>query len=341
MTSFLRYLKLPKEAFGEFFEVLKRYGEVHAPTRKGKFFSFTKVDSLDEVVLNYNRTILPPKKYFVKPLEEILKVKVNKGYEPITEKPRNLVLLGLHACDINALRILDSVYLDELQDSYYQSRRDNTIVVGISCEPDEYCFCKAMSTDYAWTGFDLFFHELDSFYLIRIGSSKGREIIESIKKVISEPTKEDFVKFRDLELKRSKMFKKSTNVSNLPDIVESMHDSDVWVKFSDKCLGCNSCNLVCPTCRCYDVVEKVNPNLEDGVRVRRWDSCFVRSHALVAGGLNFRPTRLDRFRHRYNCKSSIESRTNLLFCVGCGRCSVFCPAGIDHADVLNAIWGLA
>lgn len=341
MVSPLRYLKLPKEGFKEFFETLKRFGEVHAPVKKGKLSFFAKVDSPDDAALNYNRTMLPPKKYFVKPLEEMLKVKVDKGYEPVVEKPKSLVLLGLHACDINALRILDSVYLDEPQDNYYQARRAAVIVIGISCEPDEYCFCRSVGTDYAWTGFDLFLHELDDSYLVRVGSSRGEAIIESVKRIIREPTKEDFVKLRELELKKSRMFKKSLNKSLLPDIIDSLYESDVWAKFSDKCVSCGSCNLVCPTCRCYDVTEKVELNFEEGVRIRRWDSCFIRSHALVAGGLNFRPTRLDRFRHRYNCKSSIEPRTNLLFCVGCGRCSEFCPAGIDHVDVLNAIWGLA
>ncbi|MEM2213552.1 MAG: 4Fe-4S dicluster domain-containing protein [Candidatus Nezhaarchaeales archaeon] len=337
----MRYVKMLKENFKDFFETLKKLGEVHAPVRRGRLFSFTKVDSPGEVALNYNRTMLPPKKYFVKPFEEVLKIKVGKGYELIVEEPKSLVLLGLHACDINALRVLDSVYLDEPQDDYYQVRRAAAIVIGVSCEPDEYCFCKSMGTDYAWTGFDLFLHELGTSYLVRVGSSRGESIIESMSNIIGEPTKEDFIKLRDLELKRSRMFKKILNTSLLPDIVDSLHESEVWVVFSDKCVSCGSCNLVCPTCRCYDVTEKVELNLQEGVRVRRWDSCFIRSHALVAGGLNFRPTRLDRFRHRYNCKSSIDPRTNLPFCVGCGRCSAFCPAGIDHVNVLNAIWGLA
>jgi sulfhydrogenase subunit beta (sulfur reductase) len=340
-VSLLRYVKLPKEMLGELFEALKMFGEVHAPVKRGKTFLFTKVSSPSEASLNYNRTMLPPKKYFVRPLEEILKVKVGKGYEPVVEEPKKIVLLGLHACDINALRVLDSVYLDEPEDPYYQSRRANAFIVGVSCEPDEYCFCKSMGTDYAWTGFDLFLHDIGEAYLVRVGSARGEAVVESIKKAMSEPTRDDFLKLRDLELKRSKMFKKELNASLLPDIVDSLYESDVWTKFSDKCLACGSCNLVCPTCRCYDATEKVELNLEDGVRVRRWDSCFMRSHALVAGGLNFRPTRLDRFRHRYNCKSSIEPKTSTFFCVGCGRCSAFCPAGIDHVVVLNSLWGLA
>lgn len=336
----MRYVKLLKGKFSEFFDALKKWGEVHAPIKHGKFYTFAKVSLPSEIAFEYNRTMIPPKKYFVKPLEEIMKVKMGKGYELVAEEPKKIVLFGLHACDINALRILDGVYLDEPQDPYYAIRRANTIIIGISCEPDEHCFCKSMGTDYAWTGFDLFLHDLGDSYIIRVASPRGEAIIEELNNIITEPGQEDFIKLRDFELKRSKMFKKTLNTSHLPDIVDSLYNSELWVKFADKCLGCGSCNLVCPTCRCYDVTESVDLSLEEGVRIRRWDSCFIKSHALVAGGLNFRPTRLDRFKHRYNCKSSVEPRTNLLFCVGCGRCSVFCPAGIDHVEVLNTIWGL-
>ncbi|MEM1871898.1 MAG: hypothetical protein QXJ00_01615, partial [Candidatus Nezhaarchaeales archaeon] len=72
----MRYVKLLKENFKDFFENLKKFGEVHAPVKRGNSFSFAKVDSPSEVALKYNRTILPPKKYFIKPFEEVLKIKV-------------------------------------------------------------------------------------------------------------------------------------------------------------------------------------------------------------------------------------------------------------------------
>jgi len=336
----LRIVKLPKERFSELFEALKSWGEVHAPVKVGRFYSFKRVESLGEFTLSYTRTMIPPKKYFVKPFEDILKVHVEKGYEPIVEESKRIVLLGVHACDINALRILDGVYMDEIPDHYYASRRSNSMIVGVSCEPDEYCFCKSVGADYAWTGFDLFLHDIGDSYLIRVGGSKGESIVAELTGVVEEPTSIDYVKLRDYELKRSRMFRRSLNASYLPEVVDSLYGSELWAKYSDKCLGCGSCNLVCPTCRCYDVTESLDLNMVEGVRSRRWDSCFLRSHALVAGGLNFRPTRLDRFKHRYNCKSSIDQRTGMLFCVGCGRCTVFCPAGIDHLEVLNSIWGL-
>ena len=75
---------------------------------------------------------------------------------------------------------------------------------------------------------------------------------------------------------------------------------------------------------------------ERASRIRRYDSCFTITHALVAGGYNFRPTKLDRFRHRYYCKSYSDPEDGVN-CVGCGRCITWCPAGIDLRDVVSSI----
>lgn len=335
----LLYLKIVKEDLPKLFGALRRFGEIHGPVRMGRFYAFREVSSVDEMSLDYTRTMIPPKKYFTRPRERILRVSRERGYELVGEGPRRLVLFGLHACDINAIKITDSIYIDEYPDPYYSERRRNALLVGVSCLPDEECFCRSMGTDYAHDGFDLFLHEVGDSYLIRVATGRGEEALEGAD-FLRKPEREDFVRLAEFERRRARMFKKELLASHLPDVVDSLHDSESWKEFVNRCLACGSCNLVCPTCRCYEVSESLNVSLKEGFRERRWDSCFLRSHALVAGGLNFRPTRLDRFVHRYNCKSGINRATGLPYCVGCGRCTVFCPADIDHVEVINAIWGV-
>jgi len=277
--------------------------------------------------------MIPPKKYLVTTSEEIFRFTPDEGYRPILDD-RRIVLVGVHACDINAIRILDSVYLEEPEDIFYRRRRENTLIVGISCEPDEFCFCRSVGADSAQNGFDLFMYDLGDRYLIESGSTKGEKILRDLG--LRQPDSADFVQLRRAMHERDLKFRKSLNAYGLPQIVDSNPTSEVWTRYSEKCLACGTCTLVCPTCRCYSVDEWKELTGEC-LRCRRWDSCFLRSHALVAGGLNFRPTRTDRFRHRYNCKSSIEWSTGRLFCVGCGRCSAFCPAEIDHVEVLNSL----
>lgn len=329
----LRYEKLPSENFEEFFDSLKQWGEINAPVKQGNIYSFSKVDSLKEVILDYTRTMLPPKKFFIKPRDELLKLKKEKWEDVNGAKP--VVLFGVHSCDIHGLQILDKVYLDEPADIYYRKRRENSVIIGISCMPDEYCFCKSLGTDFAMTGFDLFLHELPDGYLVRVGSVKGHEIVWANGGIFEPISEEDLKYFREFEEKRANSFKRFLNKEGLADMLDLAFESPVWKRYEKICLGCGNCNMVCPTCRCYEVCD-LWMNAYEGVRIRRYDSCFMESHGLVAGGHNFRPTRLDRFRHRYYCKSYFDPSAGFN-CVGCGRCDEFCPAKIEHVKVLDEV----
>ncbi|AEC52470.1 hydrogenase (cytochrome-c3 hydrogenase beta chain) [Pyrococcus sp. NA2] len=329
----MRYVKLPSENFPEFFEKLKEIGKVYAPVRHNSIYKFDIVQDLSEVALDYTRTLLPPKKFFVKPRDPMFKIKGEEIVELIEEK--SFVLFGVHSCDIHALKILDRVYLSEPADPYYKARREKAFIVGISCMPDEYCFCKSLGTHFAMDGFDLFLHELPDGWLVRVGSIKGHEVVWKNQELFEEVTEEDIKNFKEFEEKRSKSFKRELSKEGLADILDLAFGSRVWKKYAEKCLGCGNCTLVCPTCRCYEVCDNWIKAYES-LRIRRYDSCFMPTHGLVAGGHNFRQTRLDRFRHRYYCKSYFDPSSGFN-CVGCGRCDEFCPAKIEHVKVLEEV----
>jgi len=199
----LRYVKLPEENFEEFFKSLKGWGKVYGPVKQGNIHSFKKVDDLDEISLNYTRTMLPPKKFFVKPKDEMLKLK--EGGWIVENEVEKTVLFGVHSCDIHGLQILDKVYLSEPEDPYYKARRENTVIVGISCMPDEYCFCKSLGTDFAMHGFDLFLHELPDGWLVRVGSVKGHEIAWENEELFENVSEEDFHPITLENLKRREL----------------------------------------------------------------------------------------------------------------------------------------
>jgi sulfhydrogenase subunit beta (sulfur reductase) len=66
---------------------------------------------------------------------------------------------------------------------------------------------------------------------------------------------------------------------------------------------------------------------------------MLKDHGLVAGGHNFRPTTSERIRNRFNCKGSL--REGMQNCVGCGRCTVYCPADINYVEVMNKVRGVS
>jgi len=332
------YKILENENLHSFFESLRKIGKVYGPVKIGEStYDFREVESLSEIDLTYTRTMIPPKKFFIKPKETIFNFDEEKLEFKEPSIRETIVLLGVHPCDINALKILDSIYMDETPDKYYIQRRESSFIIGVSCTPDEYCFCKSVGTSYAQDGFDLFLHEISRGYLIRIGSEKGYEMINENKELFENTKPEDLEEFKQNERKRMEAFKLELDVSGIQDMLDISYEDPVWKETADECFGCGTCNLVCPTCRCYDVVDFVGLSLTSGERVRRWDSCMLRKHGLVAGGLNFRPTRVERIRNRFNCKGSFTD--GLISCVGCGRCTVYCPAEISFVEVMKKVRG--
>ncbi len=329
------YKKLLKDDLENFIFILKKFGVVHAPVREaGRVYEFTELTDSKILQLNYTRTMIPPKKFFLKPKEQLYILNRREGFKEIVDDSK-IVLLGVHACDINALNLLDRIYIDQFPDRYYKTRRENTIIIGVSCKPDEYCFCTSTNSSYALEGFDLFMHEIDDSYIIRIGSLKGFQIVCESENLLAEASSNDIKEFKRAEAERLKEFTLHLNVNGIQDILDASYDHPVWQENADICFGCGSCNLVCPTCRCYDTADFLNLDLKTGVRVRRWDSCMLKQHGLVAGGLNFRPTRVERLYNRFNCKMSLSEDS--LNCVGCGRCTVYCPADINFVEVLKQV----
>jgi sulfhydrogenase subunit beta (sulfur reductase) len=325
----VNYIKLPRENLDAFVEKLNAYGKVFGPVKIDESYYFQEIRKSREMSLNYVRTMLPPKKFFLKPEEKMFTYDETKGNYKETIEEGNIVVFGMHPCDIYALKLMDKIHMDDVPDKYYWVRREKAVIIGHSCHPDEYCFCQSLGTNYAANGFDLFLHELKDGYFIRIGSDKGNAIAGENSDLLKNVERSDIEEFRETE------FTLKLDINGLQDMLSLAYESDLWKEYAEKCFGCGSCNLVCPTCRCYNVVDNINLDLKSGERFRRLDSCMLRRHGLVAGGLNFRPTRVEKLRNRFNCKGSL--REDMLNCVGCGRCTLYCPSKIDYAEVLRKV----
>jgi ferredoxin len=117
---------------------------------------------------------------------------------------------------------------------------------------------------------------------------------------------------------------------------ETFAESPLWDDFAARCLSCGACSLCCPTCYCFDVLENGALDGETATRLREWDNCLFRAHGEVAGGYNFRKTRQERFRYRYQHKYlGFGPTRGVLACVGCGRCREVCPVRIDLLELFT------
>lgn len=338
----MKTLKLPKRKLDFFASVVQQFGEVHAPVEHAGKYRFQRLTRWSEARLDYDRTILPPKKYFLPPRETLFSYRDGKGYIPCVdglEQP--IVLFGVHACDVYALNILDQVFSGRFADPYYQTRRKNIAVIGIDCVPDEHCFCRSMRADFVDRGFDLFFYDIGDYYLTLVGSARGDDMVLATGPLFQPVTRADVEEYKHRSSNKRQSFRLDVEIRDLPEIFEMEYQSGIWDELGEKCLSCGSCSMVCPTCYCFDVADDVELGSPAGRRTRSWDSCLFATHALVAGGENFRKTRASRIKFRfYHKQRGFVAEYGRPSCVGCGRCITACPVKIDIIEVINRLRGV-
>lgn len=337
----MKILKLPKQQLDFFASVLQQFGEVHAPVARNGRFVFARLDRWSDAALDYDRTILPPKKYFLPPCETMFRYRRATGYVPASEDlERKIVLFGVHACDIYGLNILDDVFAGKFPDPYFQARRKNVSVIGIDCTPDEKCFCRSMRADFVDHGFDLFLYDIGDYYLTLVGTARGDDMVLAAEPLFEPVTSEDTDEYKRRSEAKRRAFQLDVEIRDLPEIFEMEYKAEIWEELGKRCLSCGSCSMVCPTCYCYDVVDEVELGTREGARVRRWDSCLFSSHALVAGGENFRESAASRIKFRfYHKQRGFVAEYGRPSCIGCGRCMAVCPVKIDIVEVLNQLRG--
>jgi len=330
---------MQKENLQDFLYIIMKFGNVYAPVKDGNNCKFTKIEDISNICLDAKRTILSPKKLLTPTRYPVFAYNDDEAKEVLPPDELNIVL-GVHPCDIHAIKILDRLYLGNVKDPYYQKRRENLIIIGHSCLPDDKCLCKSTGTDMVEDGFDLFLTDLEDFYLVWVGSSKGLDLVIAADSLMSDQiTKEDISRYLQWHHKRDAMFKTEIPFKYMADIIELNYNSEVWDEFGSKCLSCGTCSIVCPTCNCFNVDDKLELKVSAGIRERIMDSCMYPYYSKVAGGHDFRSKRSDRLKLYYTHKlKEYIGHWSQPGCVGCGRCVQYCPVGINVVTLSQALY---
>ena len=321
---------LAKADFEMFFKILQRLGSVFAPVRvSAQSFAFKKVESPDEIAFEALRTILPPKKFFY-PQNETLITYDESGVHESKPEIEFQVIFGVHPCDLAGLGIMDTIFTAGPADSHFLRRREKSLIVGLSCMPDKHCFCQSMGTDCAENGYDMFLTDLEDYYFVEARTPAGSKVFELAKSILQPVHESDKDRYKEYWHRRSLSFTNGFQSDNLHSVMEMEWDNKIWQDLGERCLSCGNCTPVCPTCYCFDLVDIAKLNDDSGSRVRQWDSCQFVGFAKVNGDFNFRPTPVDRLKFWYRHKlHGFDDPYGFKTCVGCGRCTVSCPAGID------------
>ncbi|HJX10217.1 MAG TPA: 4Fe-4S dicluster domain-containing protein [Candidatus Binatia bacterium] len=333
--------KLDKAAFNKWVEACIAKQRVYGVQAKGDRFAFAELAAAADLRLDYDVTLLPPKKLFQPQRETLLKFDRTKGFVSVFDT-EPFVVFGVHPYDMAAILQIDKLFAQGQCDAHYTKRREQaTIVVSDvqTASPDVFAGCMGTATIH--DGFDILVTNIEGDYLVDIRTEKGEVLADTI---TNAPDADEMsLKLRKLvwadNAERLQKHKLDVRPDVLPKLLERSYDHPVWEEKARLCYSCGSCVLVCPTCYCFDVQDDVDWTLQKGERRRIWDGCLLSEFAAVAGGHNFRRHRADRYRHRYYRKGKyVPEKIGQIACVGCGRCITACTSNIANpVEVFNSL----
>jgi ferredoxin len=283
------------------------------------------------------------------------------SFEAVRTVPRRIAFLGARACDLAALDLLDRAFLgpgplgfaspprgegsgerESAPDPAYRARREALFIVAVNCtHAAATCFCVStgdgpgVNGPNASQGFDIALTELDDGFVAEAGSVTGRELLETLALEPAHAGQNALA--RESVLAAAKAQTRALPGRNLRDALFARLEHPRWDEVAARCLACGNCTQVCPTCFCHRHQDEGGSLSDHAEQVREWDSCFSEGHASMRGG-HARPEIRHRYRQWLTHKlGGWHDQFGRSGCVGCGRCIVWCPVGIDITEEARAI----
>ncbi len=266
--------------------------------------------------------------------------------EPVAEEPERLAFIGVRACDLAAIAVLDGVLgASAHPDRGFLGRLRNTFVVAVNCtEPGGLCFCASMGTGpRVGPGYDLALTERitgDSpCYLVEVGSEEGAQVLAALDQREARPDEIDSA-IADVD-EAARHMGRQMPPGDLRELLVESRESPHWDEVAARCLTCGNCTMVCPTCFCTSVEDVTDLTGGHAERWLEWSSCFDVDFTFIHGG-NVRQSAPSRYRHWITHKlGTWHDQFGSSGCVGCGRCIAWCPTGIDITQEMTTLAELA
>lgn len=256
-----------------------------------------------------------------------------------TEEAPRQALIGLRPCDVRAIGVQDRVLGT---DRGYAARRAALFVVAVNCtEPAATCFCVSAGGGPGVTGgFDLALTELVAGdqpprYIVDVGSPAGERLLARTPH--EQASDRDVAAARAAVAAAAGRMGRSLPATDVRNLLAERLESPRWDHVARRCLSCGNCTLVCPTCFCTTIEDTTDLTGEIAERWQSWASCFDLDFSYLHGG-PVRATTRSRYRQWLTHKlGTWHDQFGESGCVGCGRCVVWCPAGIDITEETTAL----
>lgn len=358
---------LSREKFADLIRELQRHGyEVVGPTIRQGAIVYERLNSVDDLPCGwtdrqeagtyrlerraddrYFGYVIGPqswKQFLFPPVTTIATaVATDSGWNiqaADTDEVPRFAFVGMRACELAAVAVQDRVFMQkDYSDPIYRARRERAFFIAVNCtQAAPTCFCTSMNTGPRCTKeFDLALTELDTGFILEIGSDRGGELVSTLQLRVANAAE-----LSAAEGERSRAVAEQTRslpVDEVRDLLINNLHHPQWDDVARRCLSCTNCTMVCPTCFCNSVHEVSDLDVTQVERRRTWDSCFNFDFSYMNGGV-VRNTISSRYRQWLTHKlATWHDQFGSSGCVGCGRCITWCPVGIDLTAEVAAIRG--
>lgn len=325
---------LDNREFNKILESLKKEYKIYAPKafdKRGRFSDtdlvrYDEINNIDEIVWDRKSDFSP--KEIVNPITQTLFYFTEDEYKESLVHDKKIIIF-LRPCDINGMRRLDTIFLNNgaNKDVYYERLREKVKFVMMECsESFLNCHCVSMKSN----------HTENYSIAVRFnGESVYCDIKDNeFESIFSQHGKE--INFKPQYVTENKVLVEVPDVKDMP---REIFNHEMWEEYSKRCIGCGRCNMACITCSCfttYDIAYEENP--DSGERRRVWAGCHIDKFTDMAGGHGFRNDLGSRMRFKTMHKIyDYKKRFDEHMCVGCGRCDDICPQYISFSNCINKL----
>lgn len=302
----------------------------------------------DQAYFGYNLGPHSWKKYLFPSKEKLWSARkqTNNKLVILQETPpaseEKMAFIGVRACEIQAIFVLDKVFINNVAvNPHYKRRRDNTFILAVNCTTAaNTCFCVSMNSGpHVTEGYDIALTEViddtHHYFLVVSGTPEGKSFCDALNLPLASNEDRQLAESH-VERTKEKMFRKVDN-DHAQEVLRNTLNSKQWDEVATRCINCANCTMSCPTCFCSDTKDIVSI---DGTHVDRWqswESCFNLSHSYIHGG-SIRSSAQSRYRQWLTHKfGTWWDQFGVSGCVGCGRCITWCPVGIDVTEELTKL----
>ena len=121
---------------------------LYAPVLVGGVELYQEIEHVEDIFWNFTRPGKSVKEVVFPQTETLMVIKESDKNLTVHENISNekTVIFGVRPCDARGMQALDSMFFHtDPIDSYYAARRNNSVLIGLSCsEMLDTCFCTSM-----------------------------------------------------------------------------------------------------------------------------------------------------------------------------------------------------